>query len=75
MAWTKLDLPKRNLYSEGESVVIVGDHPHRGCSGRVGRCDPNSAPVARGMLLIDLDNCQHLTDGCYARPHNLRRLP
>ncbi len=57
---------------ETKRVRIVGNHPHKGETGSI---NPKGEATMFGMLLVDLDDCPHWVEACYASPENLRPLP
>lgn len=55
-----------------EEIQIIGKHPHTGERGTI----DGSGMVLNGktMLLVDLIECRHGTERCYASPEHIGRV-
>jgi hypothetical protein len=55
-----------------EEIQLIGKHPHAGERGMI---DGSGMPMNGGtMLLVELIECKHGTDRCYASPENIGRV-
>lgn len=58
------------------SVVITGNHPHRGATGRIkfvdGECETRSVLGGPSMFLVELNDDGTGVDSCYAEKKDLR---
>lgn len=57
-------------------VQIIGDHPHVGEYGTIELNEDNTITLnSLRMAKIELENCPHGTEACYAQSQNVKREP
>ena len=56
-------------------VRLTGDHPHTGETGRIKIEEDDTVKLNwLNMALVELDDCPHLVDSCFATKDKLVRL-